>query len=708
MRISVVLSRLVIAALMYSACIARAGQTDISGPTGSVAFGSEVVVLPNGNFVVSDPAFSQLGIANVGAVYLYSHDGALISTLAGTTSNDQVGSGGIASIKGNSNFVVGSPNWNNFAGAVTWVDGDTGLSAVVSAANSLIGTTKGDGLGMGIDSGQIAMLGNGNCVIPSTYWTDPQTGGEGAATWIDGTRGIAGPITAGNSLLGGIVSFPSVEVFVLSNGNYVVAVPNWKNGTTENAGAVVWAPGLVGATGYVSTANALFGSSTGDVVGGVTALSNGNYVVTSPGWSSGSVSAAGAATWGDGSHGVVGAVGPANSLVGTTTNDYVGSGGVTALGNGHYVIGSQYWHSDPQTEVGAATWENGNGPISGSISATNSLIGSQNFDDVGVSVIALTNNNYVVASFYWNNGTQSQAGAVTWANGAKGIHGIVSPANSLIGTHSTDRVGTHITSLTDGNYVVLTPFWNDTAAYLGAVTWVNGWQPTAAPVSKANSLLGATAYDSIGYSAHAQAGGAYVILSPHWTDASGDSGAVTWEAGNSILSGNIGLGNSLSAGPGGATGYDVQALATGGYVGFSPYWSDGFGHAGATTWCGPTAPCKGLVTAMNSFTGFEDINDNDFYSSVAALPDGNYMIKGEHTPNGMLSFAGSVTLASGKYRLVGSVATWNSVLGGVANGGSIMQADYDPLHKQLVVGRPAENIVSLFTMDQIFATNFEP
>jgi hypothetical protein len=65
-------------------------------------------------------------------------------------------------------------------------------------------------------------------------------------------------------------------------------------------------------------------------------LPNGNIVVTDPYYD------AGAATWGDGRTGVVGLVSAANSLVGSTAEDAVGSDGGTELSNGNYVA----WSSD--------------------------------------------------------------------------------------------------------------------------------------------------------------------------------------------------------------------------------------------------------------------------------------------------------------------------------------------------------------------------
>src|SRR5689334_3263548 len=115
---------------------AYGAQTDIAGPPGSASFGAVVKVLPNGNFVVVD---TYGPVSGVGSVYLYSAKGTLISTLTGSSANDGVGNGGVYPVAGG-NFVVASPSWNNGAamraGAVTWVNGSTGLNGVVSTANS--------------------------------------------------------------------------------------------------------------------------------------------------------------------------------------------------------------------------------------------------------------------------------------------------------------------------------------------------------------------------------------------------------------------------------------------------------------------------------------------------------------------------------------------------------------------------------------------
>ena len=116
----------------------------------------------------------------------------------------------------------------------------------------------------------------------------------------------------------------------------------------------------------------------------MTALTNGNYVVDSPNWNNG----VGAVTWGSGTAGVSGVVSGSNSLVGSTANDQVGFGGygVTALTNGNYVVCSPDWHNGAGVAVGAATWESGTTGVSGVVSSANSLVGSTAGDWVGGNV----------------------------------------------------------------------------------------------------------------------------------------------------------------------------------------------------------------------------------------------------------------------------------------------------------------------------------
>ncbi|MFN5939982.1 MAG: hypothetical protein ACK44C_06415, partial [Polaromonas sp.] len=133
---------------------------------------------------------------------------------------------------------------------------------------------------------------------------------------------------------------------------------------------------------------------------GITALNNGNYLVRTANWGQGGLLTLGAVTWGSGTAGVSGAVSATNSLVGSKRDDNVGIIGITALSNGNYVVSSNNWNKDATTtRVGAVTWGSGTGGTIGAVSATNSLVGSKADDSVGNGgITALTNGNYVVRS----------------------------------------------------------------------------------------------------------------------------------------------------------------------------------------------------------------------------------------------------------------------------------------------------------------------
>src|SRR5262249_1781443 len=129
-------------------------------PTTSGRFGDTVTVLSNGNVVVTCPN-DNFGGTNAGAAYLFNGlTGALISSLVGSSANDQVGTDVVD--LGNGNYVVSSGDWNGTRGAATWGSGTTGVSDVISQTNSLIGSRAGDFVG---DS--IFALQNGNYVVGS-------------------------------------------------------------------------------------------------------------------------------------------------------------------------------------------------------------------------------------------------------------------------------------------------------------------------------------------------------------------------------------------------------------------------------------------------------------------------------------------------------------------------------------------------------------
>ncbi len=164
----------------------------------------------------------------------------------------------------------------------------------------------------------LAVLTNGNVVITSPF--DDAGGTDAGAVYL--FNGVTGSLIS--SLMGSHSNdnIGSAGVVALSNGNFAAISPQWDNGTTIDAGAVTFGNGTTGVSGVVGSTNSLVGSATGDQIGsgGVTPLSNGNYIVSSPHWHNGLLADAGAVTFGSGQTGAIGAITTANSAVGLTAN----------------------------------------------------------------------------------------------------------------------------------------------------------------------------------------------------------------------------------------------------------------------------------------------------------------------------------------------------------------------------------------------------
>jgi hypothetical protein len=736
--------------LLASIGVAQAHQIDIPAPPGSHGV-NIVAVLPNGNFVAAD---SSAGDANQGAVYLYSPSATLISTLRGNAPNDAVG-GVIVLPSGD--FLVATPTWHNgdvqSAGAVTWVDGTHGLEGVVTAANSLVGSSEYDEVGH-----TIVVLANGGCVVATPGWRNGTAQQAGAATFVPADGGVHGEVSAANSLVG-VSPYDSVgaSVVPLTNGNYLVVSQFWTNGDVVSAGAVTWGSGKTGIAGTISAANSLVGTTARDRVGAeqkfyaaVWPLPNGNAVVISPDWDNGTIADAGAATWIDGAAGLAGPLSEANSLVGTTADDHLGAGGlgygfavlpggryavissgwsapgaahvgaitwgdaaagvrgvvsasnslvgssardltlarVFALSDGNWVVGSPYWSNADVMEVGAATWIDGNAPLVGAISTANSLVGTSPADQVGTSVAALRDGRYVVASPTWNNASVAQAGAVTWVDPASTRVGTVSAANSLVGSTPGDAVGTDVTVLANGNYLVLSPHWiNDGATRAGAVTWARGVTGVAGPVSPDNSLVGDAAEDYVGELAVPLANGSAVTLSPLWH---GERGAATWIDGETGRSGIVSAANSLIGSAGFQTLSSVVAFdGTGNYLVVDPDWND---LLGAVAWGDGRDGLVGEISAANSLVG---TSGRGVARDVVSVANGNVLVAGD----------ASVTLVRGTSPTVGTPSAADSALNplGHAPGTYV----YDAARDRVFVGWRSDDHFSIFQTESLLKDGFD-
>ena len=720
-------------------------------PNDGNGFGAVVVPLETGNVVISSP-FDDAGGEDAGAVYLFNGStGELISTLTGSSANDRIGggAGGVEALPGG-NFVIRSPEWNNGsaprAGAVTFGNGTTGVSGVVTSDNSLVGTSAFDKVG----EEDLIVLDNGNYLVASPNWDNGSEISTGAVTFGSRLEGVAGAVDSTNSLVGssagdGVGSSPYLSIMELANSNYLVGSPAWDNGSVFNAGAVTFGDGSNGVSGVVGEAISLVGVSTNDRVGTVSLgrfareLQNGNYVVLSPFWDNGGLEDVGAVTFGNvglggaageisitnsligstpedsvgsesavllqnsnfvirspdwdngdaidagavtfisGTDGLTGEISATNSLVGTSPGDAVGNGVVTPLKNGNYVVHSSRWDNGPIIDAGAATFGDATqGGAVGAINIQNSLVGSRANDFVG-RAHALENGNYVVTTSGWDSGTAIDVGAVTFGDGTSGVFGFVSESNSLVGSTSGDRVGTSgIVSLETGNYLIRSPLWNNgTASKAGAVTFGNGVSGISGVLSDENSLVGSSTDDQIGTrfsritaigpsGIQTLPGGNYLVSSPLWDNGSAVSaGAVTFGDGETGVSGVISAGNSLvGLSTEDFIGFEPATILDGGnYILRAPIWDRGsVVDAGAVTFGDGQSGVVGVIDSTNSLVGSSH-DDQVGGGGVRVLNNGNYVVGSQVWDNGTLENAGAATFGDGATGVSGTISSENSLVG---------------------------------------------
>lgn len=705
-------------AMLALADPASAAQVDIQGPPGSESFGAHVAVLPNGNIVVTDPSHSTSAASHVGAVHLFDPEGNPISMLTGSQADDRIGMGRIV-VLATGHFVVFSRDWDNGgaidAGAVTWINGDTGLSGTVSAQNSLVGSSANDAIG-GYEG--VTALPNGHYVVVSSSWSNAGAASAGAVTWGNGNGGTVGAVSPANSLVGtepmdfvGNDQDWFSNIAILPNGNYVVTSWYWHHGSRTNAGAVTWGNGEGGTVGPVSASNSLLGttdcSSDTGAYSQITVLTNGNYVVSSPCWDNGGMADVGASTWVDGSQPFGGEVSASNSLIGTQSSDRVGSLRATPLTNGNFVVRSWHW----QSGTGATTWGDGStGMPVGAVSISNSLTGSIPGDYFGGRTVALSNGHYVAGGWNWHNSSGMSVGVVTWGNGNGGTVGAVSEANSLVGGTQGDAIGFRgIAALPNGNYVVASPYWsNGSLQSVGAVTLLDGSGPISAVVTAENSLIGDQANDLVGNGGiHVLTNGAFVISSPEWNFGGiVNAGIVIWADGVSPLSGLASTAGSAF----GCTAEDrvggdgITPLANGHYVVSSSHLDlIKMSNAGAVTWLDGNAAYGYYVTDYNSLVGTTADDKIRVYGDP--LSDGNYLVSRSYFGSAQIR---SLSVIDGSHGSAGPLEDWNTVYVDPDTSSFAQHIAYDATRSRLVVGQPSSNKVILFRVnDTLFANGFD-
>jgi hypothetical protein len=440
----------------------------------------DLIVLENGNFIISDDAASFGGINNTGTVRLFDQDtGEQIGdTIAGDNENDVFKA--IYSTDDNklpsSHFVVYSyaDDIGGIvdAGSVALYDGETGLQI----GSTLQGDSQDDEVGRAI-----RILPNGNYVVLS--YLENINGDLGAGTirvFSGGTAAQVGSTIAGSNLsfigkrssvldngsnilvswsenengirlingdtgaqIGAVISedtagdVQAVNAQGLSNGNLVIGLALDDVGGLSNAGSVRLINGVTGA----QVGSLIVGDNDNDRVGyNVTPLTNGNYIAGSQRDVIGGLSDVGSVSLYNGSTGAkIGA-----SVSGSYAGDFVGA--VAALGNGNYVVYSS------SANIGGI---NNTGYLALFDGVTAAQIGTSYVGDVdeqiGYAVRVLSNNKFIIGSPYDDVDGVNEAGSVMLVDGTTGAQ----IGSTYGGDNAFDRISNaNLGETTPGFYYV--------------------------------------------------------------------------------------------------------------------------------------------------------------------------------------------------------------------------------------------------------------
>lgn len=524
------------------------------------------------------------------------------NSLVGSNTYDRVGYGGAIGVgtldsksQRYNNYVVVSPYYQQNLGAVSWGSGsgDNVLTGLITKDNSLIGSTLGDQIG----SNGVYVLKSGDYLVLSPLYANITAGlfkQAGAITYGYGDSGVQSGLNKGsvdytvNSLIGsyandsvgkdqtvglqdyarayqdivGIQSNMDINKGIknnttlkggiqeFSNGDFAIIDTNWNSGK----GAIFFANGsrnspipLQGQmdgsnsfTGFFKkndTVQNYFSQALGDFTdsgqidigdqmgsGGIVEL-NGKYIIFSPSYfnNRGMVTITDAnsvgpyqtadffhwkSNWATASN--------AFSYIGMMPNSSIGSGGVVDLGNNKLALLSPSYTYVDAVEV---TMQKADQSWTSSFKvgdiAANLLMCFIGGADSAKAISSLAGNiiNGVQLLAGGSSSTDTKkivteeikkAGAVTVidttllnSTNTNKFLPYVSSQNSLIGASATESVGSQVKKLSNGNLLVADPLWGRTSsgdaqgnAKRGALAFINRDNPAVGLVSETNSFVG--------------------------------------------------------------------------------------------------------------------------------------------------------------------------------------------------------------------------
>jgi hypothetical protein len=190
-------------------------QLDILGPPGSGEFGYDVIALPNGNIVVTDPFYDDFATVDAGAVYLYDGaTGALISILTGSTTT-------IAWLAGGS---VATLLVNNAANTPSWLAAPAAAGALLTGSTTAIAWLAGGVQG--------SLLYNSLANTPG--WLTVGTNGQILTS--NGTIPVWASITTSSAPAARSAGFCAASASFSTASTSSVRTPNWPRASRMSSG----------------------------------------------------------------------------------------------------------------------------------------------------------------------------------------------------------------------------------------------------------------------------------------------------------------------------------------------------------------------------------------------------------------------------------------------------------------------------------------
>ncbi|KAJ4454721.1 putative Light-harvesting LHII; alpha subunit B / Histone protein [Paratrimastix pyriformis] len=617
-----------------------------------------ITELPDGSYLVGSPKYETVGSGASGALTWCAGgtgctgtvNGNHPTSLVGSHSGDSVGSQ--VRVLADGSYVVFSSTWNTNRGFVAVGSSTHPVTGVVSATNSLIGTTVADKVGLFTESSMFGSTSNmhftdnGTFIMASTTWTNSATSIStgGAYVFFNPQAGIVpvGTIDETNALIGTTSSVPNF--FYLATHHSYLVTKHGVAGDSTHHGFVHWCSGVTGCVGKIEEVAQLKGTATRKIKPYVLTLTNDNFVVYSALYDdpANSRTGIGFAMLCSGLAGCPSTITATTALVGASSDAFVSRQGIWGLPDGGYVVASAglggssggFVISCPTCTRGtfvnaglvAKCGADGSGCMGQSASLANCLTGTAANMQLGLFTKVLANDSLIIAAPGFDG-----KGAVFWYSSTEPLEGTPTAANALIGSTAGQLWAAAASLLSRLRSLLICPRACSTTCLFNQSSWrpppptlpgarsqvgdgaliltPNGdylvWSKTSMLLTWCSGSVGCrgvtvTDADTItGIPTSevpalvARAGGDYLISISTWNHIVWGPKAAPFPKGK----GPLGPTTALT----GVTRYYVDTSLPNGA--FLLSFSQSLSTAGSITWCSGTDPCVGTVSAERSLVG---------------------------------------------------------------------------------------------------------